>query len=590
MSSIKNFCIIAHIDHGKSTLSDRIIEMTSNISEREMRPQILDSMDLERERGITIKLNAVRLQYKDIQLNLIDTPGHADFSYEVSRSLSACEGAILVIDATKGVQAQTVSNYFLAKKANLEIVVAINKIDIPSINLDDVKTQIRNKLGLDPEEAVHISAKTGLGVDKLLEVVSRKVPDSPNLLNEPLKALIFDSYYDPFKGAIVFIRVFGGSLKKGSKIKFIQTGKVSDVIELGIKTPKMENVDELSSGEVGWVNANIKNLKEIRVGDTITLVDFPCDQPCSGYSEVLPMVYSSFFALESEKQNLFKQAIEKISLSDGSFVYQYEPSAALGFGCRCGFLGLLHLEIIKERLFREHSISVIVTNPTVKYEVVLTSGDSIFLTSPSDLPDLSKIKAIKEPYVLASISVSKEFIGKIIELMEKYRAQYVDLNYLSEDQAVLKYEIPLSEIIQDFYDAIKTLTHGYGSMDYELLDYRESKLVKVDILLNGVIAPLFSFITDSSQAYRKGKNLVEKLKECISPHLFEISIQAAINNKVISRENIKALRKHVTAKCYGGDITRKKKLWERQKEGKKKMKQIGKVTLPPDIFEKILRN
>ncbi|AEW46001.1 GTP-binding protein LepA [Mycoplasma haemocanis str. Illinois] len=590
MSSIKNFCIIAHIDHGKSTLSDRIIEMTSNISEREMRPQILDSMDLERERGITIKLNAVRLKYQDIQLNLIDTPGHADFSYEVSRSLSACEGAILVIDATKGVQAQTVSNYFLAKKANLEIVVAINKIDIPSINLDDVKTQIRNKLGLDPEEAVYISAKTGLGVENLLKVVSRKIPDAPNCFHEPLKALIFDSYYDPFKGAIVFIRVFGGSLKKGSKIKFIQTGKISDVIELGIKTPKMENVDELSSGEVGWVNANIKNLKEIRVGDTITLVDFPCDQPFPGYSEVLPMVYSSFFALESEKQNLFKQAIEKISLSDGSFVYQYEPSAALGFGCRCGFLGLLHLEIIKERLFREHSISVIVTNPTVKYEVVLTSGDSMFLTSPSDLPDLSKIKAIKEPYVLASISVSKEFIGKIIELMEKYRAQYVDLNYLSEDQAVLKYEIPLSEIIQDFYDAIKTLTHGYGSMDYELLDYRESKLVKVDILLNGVIAPLFSFITDSSQAYRKGKNLVEKLKECISPHLFEISIQAAINNKVISRENIKALRKHVTAKCYGGDITRKKKLWERQKEGKKKMKQIGKVTLPPDIFEKILRN
>lgn len=584
---VKNFCIIAHIDHGKSTLSDRLIELTSAVPEREMKPQLLDSMDLERERGITIKLNAVRLVHKDIQLNLIDTPGHADFSYEVSRSLSACEGAILVIDATKGIQAQTISNFFLAKQANLKIIVALNKIDMPSIDIEKVNVQIKNKLGIDPAKALHISAKTGLGTDILLEEIIKQIPSAP-VNDKPLKALIFDSYYDPFKGAIVFIRIFDGSLKKGDKIKFIQTGKVADVIELGIKLPKLVTVQELKCGEVGWVNANIKNLKEVKVGDTITLASSPCEEACEGYEEILPMVYSSFFAVETEKQNVFKQAIEKLSLSDGSFVFQPESSASLGFGFRCGFLGLLHLEIIKERLFREYGISVIVTNPTVKYEVVLTNGTSIHLTSPSDLPELTKIKCIKEPYVLAQLNIPKEYIGKITELMEKYRAQYIELDYLSDEQVVLKYDLPLSEIIQDFYDALKTLTHGYGSMDYELLEYRENKLVKVDILLNGVIAPTFSFISDTSQSYRRGKQLVEKLKEHISPHLFEISIQAAINNKVISRENIKALRKNVTAKCYGGDITRKKKLWEQQKKGKKKMRQIGKVSLPPDIFEKIL--
>lgn len=587
---IKNFCIIAHIDHGKSTLSDRLIERTSSIEEREMKPQILDSMDLERERGITIKLNAVRLWHKDIQLNLIDTPGHADFSYEVSRSLSACEGAILVIDATKGIQAQTISNFFLALEVNLKIIIVINKIDVPSVNLENIKSQIRDKLGMDPDEVIYVSAKTGQGVDNLLERCVEQFPSAPIISNKPLKALIFDSYYDTFKGAIVFIRVFEGTLKRGDRILFMNTKNNADVIELGIKTPKMENVDILNSGEVGWVNANIRNLQEIKVGDTITLFNNPCDEPFPEYKEVLPMVYSSFFPVETDKQNTFKLAIEKLSLSDGSFVYQYETSPSLGFGCRCGFLGLLHLEISKERLYREHGVSVIVTNPTVKYEVVLTNGESIFLTSPSDLPEPTKISKIKEPYVLAEINVPKEYIGKIMELLEKYRARYLDLEYLSADQTVLKYELPLSEIIQDFYDAIKTLTNGYGFIDYEMLDYKENKLVKVDILLNGTIVHPFSFITDPEQSYKKAKRLVEKLKENIPQHLFEITIQAAINNKVISRENIKALRKNVTAKCYGGDITRKKKLWEQQKKGKKKMKQIGKVSLPSNIFEKVLKN
>ncbi|WP_369408476.1 translation elongation factor 4 [Candidatus Mycoplasma haematohominis] len=593
---IKNFCIIAHIDHGKTTLSDRLIEITSALSDREMKPQILDSMDLERERGITIKLNAVRLIYKkgteqETQLNLIDTPGHADFSYEVSRSLSACEGTILVIDATQGIQAQTISNFFLALKANLKIVVAINKIDMPAARLEMVHQQIKDKLGLNPEEAIPISAKSGMGVDTLLDTCISKFPSASTDVNKPLKALIFDSYYDPFKGVIIFIRIFEGILRTGDRIKFMRFNNSADVIDLGIKTPKMVSIKELRAGEVGWVSANVKNLKEVKTGDTITLADTPCLEPLPGYEDVLPMVYSSFFPVETEKKNLFKSAVEKLSLSDGSFEYQYESSPSLGFGCRCGFLGLLHLEIIKERLSREYGMTVIVTNPAVKYEVHLTNGEYFYLTSPSDLPDPTKVALIKEPYVAAEINTPKEHIGKIMELLERFRARYVDLEYLSADQATLKYELPLSEIIQDFYDAIKTITHGYGVIDYELIGYKENKLVKVDILINGLIAPSFSFISEpGDSAYRKGKKLVDKLKENISPHLFEITIQAVINNRVICREDIRALRKNVTAKCYGGDITRKKKLWEQQKQGKKKMKQIGKVSLPPNIFEKVFKN
>lgn len=592
MKSIKNFCIIAHIDHGKSTLSDRLIELTASIPEREMKPQILDSMDLERERGITIKLNSARLYYKGVQLNLIDTPGHADFSYEVSRSLSACEGAILIVDATQGIQAQTISNFFLAINCNLSIVVAINKIDSPYAQIDLVKKQIKSDLGIDPEEAVLISAKSGIGINDLLEKCISVFPSAKINDDKPLKALIFDSYYDAFKGVVSFIRVFDGVLNLGDRLMFMRNNSSASVLSLGVKKPNgLEPTSKLTSGEVGWLIMNVKDLREIKVGDTITFADNPCNEPLPGYEDILPMIYASFFPLNGEKYKLFKLSIEKLSLSDGSFEYQWESSPSLGFGCRCGFLGLLHLEIIKERLSREYSIDVIVTQPSVKYEVHLTNGEIFYLTSPSDLPEINKVSKIKEPYIRAQIRVPSSYIGKVMELMERFRSKYLNLEYPSENIAFLRYELPLSEIIQDFYDSIKSITNGYGTIDYEPVGYIESNLSKVDILINGEISPAFSFIAEKgNSSYRKAKKIVEKLKELIPQHLFKITIQAAINNKVICREDIGSLGKNVAAKCYGGDITRKKKLWEQQKKGKKKMKQIGKVYLPDDIFQKMFKN
>ncbi|WP_391591740.1 Translation elongation factor LepA [[Mycoplasma] cavipharyngis] len=596
IKKIKNFCIIAHIDHGKSTLSDRLIEMTGALAKREMVPQVLDSMELERERGITIKLNAIRLNYTDpktntkYQLNLIDTPGHADFSYEVSRSLAACEAALLVVDVSQGVQAQTISNVYLALENHLTIIPVLNKIDLPGANLAQTIDQIENQIGLSCADAPQISAKSGLNCQAVLDAIIKYVPNALTPIEKPLKALVFDSYYDPYKGAIVFVRVKEGVLSNHDRIKFMITNKEMEIVLLGIKTPKFEEVDQLHAGEVGYFAANIKNLHDVSIGDTITHVDQPASEPLAGYRKVLPMVFCGLYPVDTAQYAAFKEAMNKIALSDASLIFEYETSQVLGFGIRCGFLGLLHMEIIKERLLREYKINLIATAPSVSYDIHLTNGSVITIHNPTDLPHMSTIKAIYEPYVKISISIPESYVGKIMELCQAKRGIYLDLIADLENQRTLVYEMPLSEVIYGFYDRMKSISNGYATLDYELIGMRQEKLQKIDILLNGNVVDALSFISDKQNAYYKAKKVVEKLKEVIPQHLFEVPIQAAIGTKVIARETIKALRKNVTAKCYGGDITRKRKLWDKQKEGKKRMKAIGVVDVPQDVFIKILED
>ncbi|MDR2821372.1 MAG: translation elongation factor 4 [Mycoplasmataceae bacterium] len=588
-TKIRNFCIIAHIDHGKSTLSDRIIEMTNGLEKREMKEQVLDSMDLERERGITIKLNAVELKYKDYLFHLIDTPGHIDFTYEVSRSLAACEGAILVVDATQGVEAQTLSNVFLALENNLEILPVINKIDLPSADVEKTKKEIQEAAGLDASNAICISAKTGLNVDLLLEEIVKKIPAPIVDETKPLKALIFDLYYDAYKGVVCLVRIFDGKIKVNQKIKMMASGKEFIISEVGIKTPKVINKNELLSGQVGWIAANIKSAHDVSVGDTITDAISPTREALPGYKKILPMVYSGIFPIDNSKFDQLKDAMEKISLSDSSLEYQYETSQALGFGIRCGFLGLLHMDVIKERISREYKIDVILTAPSVKYEIYLTNKTMIVIDNPSKFPDKTTIDTIKEPFVRLTIISPENFIGGIMELCQRYRGVYKDLQPLEGGRLKAIYEIPLGEIIYNFFDTLKTISQGYATMDYELIDYRATRLVKVDVLLNDDKVDAFSFISHMDFAYAKARRLVEKLKENISRQQFEVPVQAVIGGKVIARETIKAYSKDVIKKIHGGHATdRKKKLLNAQKEGKKRLKAIGTVSVEPDVFIKIL--
>ncbi|MDR1850640.1 MAG: translation elongation factor 4 [Mycoplasmataceae bacterium] len=589
-NNIRNFCIIAHIDHGKSTLSDRIIEMTNGLEKREMQEQVLDSMELERERGITIKLNAVQLRYKDFLFHLIDTPGHIDFTYEVSRSLAACEGALLVVDATQGVEAQTLSNVFLALENNLTILPVINKIDLPSADVERTIKDINESVGIDATNAICISAKTGLNVDKLLDEITRMIPAPTINLDKPLKALIFDSYYDSYKGVVCLVRIFDGLIKLNQKIKMFATGKEFTVVELGIRTPKSINKQELVSGEVGWIAANIKSAHDVSVGDTVTDAFNPTNVPLPGYKKILPMVYSGIYPIDNAKFDALKDAMEKISLSDSSLVYEYETSQALGYGIRCGFLGLLHMDVIKERISREYNIDLILTAPSVKYELNLTNGQTLVLDNPSKFPDKTTISYIKEPYVQATIISPEQYIGAIMELCKQHRGEYIELMPLEGNRLKATYSIPLGEIIYSFFDKLKTVSQGYATMDYEINEWRKSDLVKIDILLNGDKIDAFSFISHRDFAYAKGRGIVEKLRTYIPRQLFEVPIQAVIGGKVIARETIKAMYKNVLAKCYGGDVTRKKKLLEAQKEGKKRLKAIGSVSVPQDVFIKILSN
>ena len=593
---IRNFSIIAHIDHGKSTLSDRIIELTNGLSKREMKDQILDSMDIERERGITIKLNAVELKYNakdgnEYTFHLIDTPGHVDFTYEVSRSLAACEGAILVVDASQGVEAQTLSNVYLALENNLEIVPILNKIDLPSADPDRIKKEIEDIIGLDCSDIPMISAKTGLNVDQVLEAIVKKIP-SPKQQedNSKTKALIFDSYYDSYRGVILLVRVVSGKLKVGDKIKFLSNSIVHTISELGVNTPKILNKEELVDGEVGWISASIKDIKTINVGDTITLENNPATDPLPGYKKISPMVYCGLYPIDTSQYEAFKEALQKISLSDSSLTFEYETSQALGFGIRCGFLGLLHMDVIKERVTREYNIELIASAPSVIYKIYLTDGTIIDIDSPAKFPDRTKIKEIHEPMVRVEIITPDEFIGNCMELCQNSRGEYLDLIYIDNTRRKLIYKLPLAEIMYSFFDNLKSISRGYATMDYELIGYEKQNLVKVDILINGMKVDALSAIQHKDFAAEKSRIICEKLKETIPRHLFEVPIQAAIGGKIIARETIKALRKNVLAKCYGGDITRKKKLLEQQKEGKKKLKAIGNVEIPQDTFIKVLSN
>lgn len=592
--NIRNFSIIAHIDHGKSTLSDRIIEMTDTLTKREMKNQILDSMDIERERGITIKLNAVQLKYnaKDGQeyyFHLIDTPGHVDFTYEVSRSLAACEGAILVVDAAQGIEAQTLSNVYLALENNLEIIPVINKIDLPSADVDAVKKQIEDVIGLDTTNIPMISAKTGLNVEDVLDAIVDIIPSPIGDDNKNLQALIFDSYYDSYKGVICLIRVKNGVIKPGDNIKMMATNKEFIVTEVGVGTPKNINKNELVAGEVGWIAASIKTARDVHVGDTITHVKNPCDEPLPGYKTIQPMVYCGLYPIDTAKFEELKEAMFKICLSDSSLTYEYETSQALGFGIRCGFLGLLHMDVIRERISREFNIDLIMTSPSVQYHVYKTNNDLVIIDNPSKLMDKNEIKEIQEPYVKLEIITPDTYVGSVMELCQEYRGNYSDLIYIDNIRRKLVYELPLAEIMYSFFDRLKSITKGYATMDYEPIGYRKEKLVKVDMLLNGQKVDALSFITHQDFAYQKSKIIVEKLKELIPKHQFEIPVQAAIGSKIIARETIKSYRKNVLAKCYGGDVSRKKKLLEQQKEGKKKLKAIGKVSVPQDVFVKVLK-
>ena len=592
-SKIRNFSIIAHIDHGKSTFCDRILELTNTITKREMVSQVLDSMDLERERGITIKLNAVTVEYKaddgnTYVFNLIDTPGHVDFSYEVSRSLAACEGALLLIDATQGVQAQTLANMYLAVDNDLWIIPVINKIDLPSASIDLCKTEITNRLGLDGNDSCLVSAKTGVGIKDVLEKIVQEIPAPSGSNDNPLKALIFDSFYDSYRGVVVFIRIKDGCVKVGDKIHLMTNNQDYIVTELGIRTPKEIKSDVLYCGEVGYLCAQIKDIKDVMVGDTITKTDNPAKEKLPGYRKITPMVYCGIYPTDSQKYEDLKVALEKLCLNDASLVYEPETSQALGFGFRCGFLGLLHMDVIQERLEREYGLDLILTAPSVIYKVNLTSGEQITLTNPSELPELSKVSSIEEPFVAVEIMTPKEFVGPLMQLCQDRRGVYKDLEYFDDTRNILKYDMPLCEIIFNFFDKLKSYSKGYASLDYELVDYRATNLTKMDILLNGEPVDALSSIVYRGSAYNRALKLVSKLKDVIPRQQFEVPIQAAIGGKVIARANVKAVRKDVLAKCYGGDITRKRKLLEKQKEGKKRMKAIGSVEVPQEAFMSIL--
>ena len=584
---IRNFSIIAHIDHGKSTIADRMLELTGAVTKRESKDQMLDNMDLERERGITIKLNAVKLNYKGYTLHLIDTPGHVDFTYEVSRSLAACEGAILVVDAAQGIEAQTLANVYLALENDLTIIPVINKIDLPNADVDKVKKELREVLGFSDDEIILTSAKTGFGIDKLLDAVIDRIPCPNGEINSNLRGLIFDSVFDSYRGVVIQTRIVDGKLKVGDKIRFMSTGASHEVTELGVSTPKEEKVKELVSGDVGYVCASIKKISDVKIGDTITLDDNPAREVLPGYKEIKPMVYSGIYPVETNKYNDLRDALEKLKLNDASLTFEPETSKALGFGFRCGFLGLLHMDIIKERIEREFNIEIILTSPSVIYTVTLTNGDIVYVDNPTKLPDRQVISKIEEPYIKTNIFVPSEFIGPVMELCQNKRGNFINMDYI-DTRVNIHYELPLSEIVYDFFDKLKSTTKGYASFDYEFIGNKQSDLVKVDIMLNGDIVDAFSIITHKDFAYKRGNAITQKLKEIIPRQLFEVPVQACCNNKVIARCDIKANRKNVLAKCYGGDISRKRKLLEKQNEGKKKMKTIGSVELPPEAFLEVL--
>lgn len=586
-SKIRNFSIIAHIDHGKSTLADRILEYTGEVDKRQMKEQLLDNMDIERERGITIKLNAVRLSYNGYMLNLIDTPGHVDFSYEVSRSLAACEGAVLVVDATQGIEAQTLANVYLALENNLEIIPVINKIDLPSADIPKVEKELYDTFGFTSEEIIKVSAKIGVGIPDLVNAIIDRIP-SPKEYNDKLKCLIFDSYFDSYRGVVILVRIVSGKITKKTKIKMLTTGAEYDVVSLGYHTPFEHEVEELKEGEVGFITASIKSLSSVSVGDTITDANNPTDKALPGYKPMKPMVYCGIYPIESNKYPALKEAIEKLKLNDASLTFEPETSSTLGFGFRMGFLGLLHLEIISERIEREFGIEIIATTPSVNYEINLTDGSTIFIDNPSMMPDKVKIKNIKEPYIFTNILVPTDYIGPIMELCQDKRGIYKSIDYLDTTRVNIHYELPLSEIVYDFFDRLKSSTKGYASFDYEVIGYKESDLVKMDILLNGEVVDALSLIVHKDFAYDRGRRMVDNLKNIIPRQMFEVPVQAVIGSKVIARSDIKAMRKDVLAKCYGGDITRKRKLLDKQKEGKKKMKTIGKVEIPSEAFLSIL--
>ncbi len=594
-SKIRNFSIIAHIDHGKSTLADRILESTGALEKREMQAQFLDKLDLERERGITIKAQTVRLSYKaadgqTYQLNLIDTPGHVDFNYEVSRSLSACEGALLVVDASQGVEAQTLANVYLAIENDLEIIPVINKIDLPNADPARVKAEVESVIGLDTSNALPISAKTGVGIEALLEAIVQRVPPpTRGSLESPLRALVYDSWFDPYVGVVAQVRIIDGVLKPGDKIAFLSTATEYDVYKLGVFTPHAQEVPELSSGQVGYFSASIKNLRDVRIGDTVTHSRAPASEPLPGFKEVRPMVFGGLFPVDADDYVNLKSALEKLSLNDSAFTFEAETSAALGFGYRCGYLGLLHMEIVQERLEREFQLNLITTAPSVVYKIVLNDGTTLQVDNPSKMPPVQEILRIEEPIVAATIHCPREFVGNVFKLCEERRGIQKDLAFHGMERAVITYELPLNEIVLDFHDKLKSLTKGYASFDYEIVGYQESDLVKLDIKLNGENVDALSIIVHREKAYNRGKELTEKLKDIIDRQMFEIAIQASIGAKVIARSTVKALRKNVTAKCYGGDISRKRKLLEKQKEGKKRMKQVGKVSIPQEAFLAVLK-
>lgn len=592
---IRNFCIIAHIDHGKSTLADRLLELTGEVEQRDMEDQLLDDMDLERERGITIKAHAVRLKYKakdgeEYILNLIDTPGHVDFNYEVSRSLAACEGAILIVDASQGIEAQTLANTYLAIDHNLEVVPVINKIDLPSARPENAIREIEDIIGIPAEDAPKVSAKTGLNVEQVLECIVNKIPAPSGDAGAPLQALIFDSYYDSYRGVIVYIRVKEGAVKPGDRIRMMQTGAEFDVVEVGVLRPgELVPTSSLSAGEVGYIAASIKNIQDTRVGDTVTVASRPADKPLPGYKKVNPMVYCGIYPADGAQYNDLRDALLKLQLNDASLMFEAETSVALGFGFRCGFLGLLHMEIIQERLEREYNLDLVTTAPSVIYKVHKTNGTVVMVDNPTNLPPMTEIDYMEEPMVNADIMVPVDFVGNVMELCQERRGIFKNMTYMEETRAQIFYELPLNEIIYDFFDALKSRTKGYASFDYELSEYKRSELVKLDMLLNGETVDALSFIVHKDNAYSRGRRMAEKLKESIPRQLFEVPIQAAIGNKIIARETVRALRKDVLAKCYGGDITRKKKLLEKQKEGKKRMRQVGSVEVPQEAFMSVLK-
>ncbi len=591
-SKTRVFSIIAHIDHGKSTLADRLLEATGTITKREMKEQLLDSMDIERERGITIKLNMARMEYKGYVLNLIDTPGHVDFTYEVSRSLAACEGALLVVDATQGVEAQTLANVYLALENNLEIIPVLNKVDLPSSDVERVKKEIEDIVGLDCSDAIEISAKTGYNIDKLLDAIIERIPAAKAELDKPLKALVFDSYYDAYLGIVAYCRILEGRVKRLQDVRFMQAGKEYQTIEVGYRTPNKKEVEELKAGDVGYIACSIKEIQNI-VGDTITGVDFPADTPIPGYKAAMPVVFCGMYPVDSVDYANLKEALARLKLNDTSIVFEPETSNALGSGFRCGFLGMLHMEVIQERLEREYDLNLIITAPSVSYKVYMTTGKTLVVDNPSNLPDPTHRDRIEEPFMRVKIMLPKEYVGSIMELCQDKRGVFIDMkhhNALSETSRVnLEYEIPLAEIVTDFFDQMKSLSKGYATMDYELADYRESDLVKLDILLNAEKVDALSAIVHRDKAYDVGSKLATKLKDVIPQHLFEIPIQAAIGGKIIARQTVKARRKDVLAKCYGGDISRKKKLLDKQKKGKKRMKNVGSVELPQDAFMAVLK-